>query len=225
MVDELERVGGFERLARSRAGLGLETAVDRLVQWVRRGRGGCGGRRVRRRNRLHLPAGIGRDIVGTVLILAGQHAVGAHGGHHLRGVGVEDRKVKPGLHREGQEGCVHEPAAWQPEADVRDAEHRAHPELLFDKREGAQRLACRGLFGRDGQGQTVDVDVLTRDAGGVGGRDDPAGDGKPAFGRRRDAVFVECQPDDSRAVLFTQRQNFGEDFSSPLTELTSGLPL
>ena len=64
------------------------------------------------------------------------------------------------------------------------------------------------LLGAGGQGQAVNVDILVRDADGIGGLDDTLRDGKAPLGCGGNTVLVQRQADDGGTVLFAQRQNF-----------------
>ena len=156
---------------------------------------------------MDLHISVGSHVVGALRVLGGQHAVGTDGGHHLGGVGVHDGKVQPGHHGHSQKRGVQVAAAGQAKADVGNAQHGAHAQLLFAAGQGFQRLDGSLLLGAGGKGQAVNVNILVGDANGVGGLDDALGNGKAAISCVRDAVLVQRQTDDGGTVLFAQRQD------------------
>ena len=107
----------------------------------------------------------------------------------------------------GEESGVDCLALGQSERDVADAQHRAHVVFALyaaNRLEGAHRLF---LLRADGQGETVDEDVLFGNVVFFGGGDDFASDAEPVLDGLGDAVLVHAQCDDCRAVLRRDGQN------------------
>ena len=191
----------FHRLHQARIRAGKLCALTGCRSRRHRLRGlpdGCGCRHT---------VGIPLNVLRTLRVAVGQHVVSIHRRHHLLAGRVHDGKVQPGVHRHGEEGGVQIGAAGQAEADVGHTQNGAHAQLFlagFQRLHGGQNVL---LLGAGGQGQTVDVDVLPRDAGGKGRLRDAAGNGHPVLGGRQDAPLIDGKAHDSRTVLFAQGQN------------------
>ena len=151
--------------------------------------------------------GVFGGVCCAIDVLAAKRLEGGDRLHILGNVGVEYRRVQPRPKRGGEEGGVDRLALGQSERDVADAQHRAHVVFALyaaDRLEGAHRLF---LLCADGQGETVDEDVLFGDAVFFGGGDDLACDAEPVLDGLGDAVLVHAQRDDRRAVLCRDGQN------------------
>ena len=207
----------FHRLDEPRIGAGKFSALT-----------GCG----RCRHRLcGLPDGCGRghavgiplDVLCALRVAIGQHVIGVNRRHHLLAGGVHDGKVKPRIHRHGEEGGVQVGAAGQAEADVGHAQNRAHAQLFFaglQRLHGSQNIL---LLGAGSQGQAVDVDVLPRDAGLQCRRCDAAGNGHAVLGGGQDAPLIDGKAHDGRTVLFAQGQNRVQLFLLAVGRVDDGL--
>ena len=79
------------------------------------------------------------------------------------------------------------------------------------------------MLGAGGQGQTVDVDVLPRDAGGKGRLRDAAGNGHTVLGGGQDAPLIDGKAHDGRTVLFAQGQNRVQLFLLAVGRVDDGL--
>ena len=86
-----------------------------------------------------------------------------------------------------------------------------------------ERLAARLLFGGDRQGQAVDVHVAPVDAQSLGALDDALCYLKTAVGSLWNAVFVQGQSDDSRAVLLYERKHLGKALFLAVDGVDDGL--
>ena len=199
--------------------IALQALFHRLHQWSVRADKlcaltgcGCRSRRYRLRGLLEghrggHAVGIALNVFGALLVSVGQHVVGVHCRHHVLAGRVHDGKVKARIHRHGEEGGVQVRAAGQAEADVGHTQNGAHPQLFFagfQRLHGGQNVL---LLGAGGQGQTVDVDVLPRDADGKGRLRDAAGNGHPVLGGGQDAPLIDGKAHDGRTVLFAQGQD------------------
>ena len=86
-----------------------------------------------------------------------------------------------------------------------------------------QRLGCAFLLSAGGQAETVNVDILVRDACGVGGVHNAAGNGDAALHCRWDAALIQRQADDGSTVLFAERQNLFQRLSLAVDRVDDGL--
>ena len=130
-----------------------------------------------------------------------------HRVHIARRRGVKDWEVEPAAESSSEKRAVQERALRDAEAHVGHAEHRAHPEALFDKRHCLHDFHRFALICGDGHDEAVDHDVLAGDADALGFGDDLLGNGKTALGCRRDTRLVKSEPDDRTAVFLGERQH------------------
>ena len=148
----------------------------------------------------------------TAGILAVDDAEGRNGLAVARFERVDDGQIEPTGKRSREETRVEDRTCGQSEAHVGDAEHGAHAEALLAESNGFEDLGDFGLVGGCGHDEAIDCDVLELQTGRKSGVDDALGNGEAPLGRRRDAVFVECEANDGRAVTRCNGQHGGEAF-------------
>ena len=146
-------------------------------------------------------------------VLAVDDAEGCNGLAVARLERVDDGQIEPAGKRGREEARVEDGTCGQPEAHVGDAEHGAHAEALLAESNGFEDLGDFGLIGGGGHDKAIDCDVLKLQASRKSSVDDTLGDGEALLGRRWDAVFVEREANDSRAIACCNGQHGGEAFS------------
>ena len=86
-----------------------------------------------------------------------------------------------------------------------------------------QRLGCAFLLSAGGQAETVNVDILVRDACGVGGVYNAAGNGDAALHCRWDAALYPAPGRRRQHRTFTERQNLFQRLSLAVDRVDDGL--
>ena len=167
--------------------------------------------------------GVAGNIAGALGVPARENVVGADGGHDLLAGGIHNGQIQSRLHGQRQERGVKVGTAGQAEADVGNAQNGADAQLVLAQRQCPERLHHVLLLSAGGEGQAVNINVLSGNTGGQRRVPNAAGNGHPLLCSGGDARAVHGEADHRRAVLFAQGQDMLQNGGSAVDRVHDGL--
>ena len=125
-----------------------------------------------------------------------------------------------GLHHEGlgDEGPV-----GQAEGNVADTQHGIQAHIVANDAQSLEGFGSLLLLGRHGQGQTVDPQILIRDADLIGRSLDTPGNGDALLSGGGQAFFVHAQAHHGSAVFLHNGQHCSQGFLRAVDRVDGGL--
>ena len=154
---------------------------------------------------------------------ARENVVGADSGHDLLAGGIHNGHIQSRLHGQRQKRGVKVGTAGQAEADVGNTQNGADAQLVFAQRQCPERLHHVLLLSAGGEGQAVNINVLSGNTGGQRRVPNAAGNGHPLLCSGGDARAVHGEADHRRAVLFAQGQDMLQNGGSAVDRVHDGL--
>ena len=211
LFNQRQFVFGRQRFLRQARRVCLEAADNRIIEvgdggscFRGRGRRNSGGALLFSGKRGFRAEAL--DIRRARLVLAVEHAERRDRVHDFLLIRVDDRQRQALVQRANQERLRHQQAIRQAERNVRHAEHGLQPHVAVHRADGGERLLRLILLGGNGQRQAVDEHVLAGDAEAFRRIHNAPCDCDALRRRLGQALLVQRQTDDRRAVFLHHRQ-------------------